>query len=163
MTAFSAPNQDYAVRVRDSFFRQPFMHHVGAAITLLEPGVCDVALSHDPSLTQQHGFFHGGLIGAIADNAGAYAAFTLAPSDFSILTVEFKVSFLSPARGESLLARGRVVKPGRTLVVSRSDIFAIAEGDEKLVATALVTLMLLEGRDDVPAPATAPSPMPVPA
>ena len=160
MTTFSIPNPDYAARVRDSFSRQPFMRHVGAAITSLEPGACDIALSHDRNLTQQHGFFHGGLIGAIADNAGAYAAFTLAPSDFSILTVEFKVSFLSPAKGESLLARGRVVKPGRTLVVSRSDIFAVSGGVEKLVSTALVTLMLMEGRDDAPPPPAGQSPTP---
>lgn len=162
MTTFNTPNPHYAARVRDSFSRQPFMHHVGAAITLLEPGACDVALSHDPNLTQQHGFFHGGLVGAIADNASGYAAFTLAPSDFSILTVEFKVSFLSPAQGDSVLARGRVIKPGRTLVVSRSDIFAISRGVEKLVATALVTLMLMEGRDDAPLPATIPAPIQTP-
>jgi uncharacterized protein (TIGR00369 family) len=155
MTIYDTPNPDYAARVLDSFSRQPFMSHVGAGITLLEAGAVDVAVSHAPHLTQQHGFFHGGLIGAVADNAGAYAAFTLAPSDFSILTVEFKVSFLSPATGESLLARGRVVKPGRTLVVSRADVFAVSDGQEKLVATALVTLMLLEGRDDAPTAAPA--------
>ena len=160
MTTFNTPNPDYAARVRDSFSRQPFMRHVGAGITLLAPGACDIALSHDPNLTQQHGFFHGGLVGTIADNASGYSAFTLAPSDFSILTVEFKVSFLSPASGESLVARGRVVKPGRTLVVSRSEVFAVLAGEEKLVATALVTLMLMEGREDAP---TVPPPTPKPA
>jgi acyl-coenzyme A thioesterase PaaI-like protein len=90
------------------------------------------------------------VIGAIADNASAYAAFTLAPADASILTVEYKLSLLSPGDGEALVARGRVVKPGRTLVVCRSDVMAINVGQEKLVATALVTLMLLVGRDDAP-------------
>lgn len=95
------------------------------------------------------------MIGAIADNAGAYAAFTLAALDFSILTVEVKMSFLYPARGESLVARGRVIKPGRTLVVSRADVLTVSDNEEKLVATALVTLMLLEGRNDAP-PASSP-------
>jgi uncharacterized protein (TIGR00369 family) len=150
MTTYKTPNPNYGSRVRDSFSRQPFMHHIGAKVTLLEPGVADITLAHGTELTQQHGFFHGGVIGAIADNAGAYAAFTLAPLEFSILTVEFKVNFLSPAQGESLVAKGRVIKPGKTLVVSRADVFALVNGAEKLVATALVTLMLLEGRSDVP-------------
>lgn len=155
MVIFSTPNPGYAARVRDSFSRQPFMHHVHGGITLLEPGAVDLSMSHRPELTQQHGFFHGGVIGAIADNAGAYAAFTLAALDFSILTVEVKMSFLYPARGESLVARGRVIKPGRTLVVSRADVLTVSDNEEKLVATALVTLMLLEGRNDAP-PASSP-------
>jgi uncharacterized protein (TIGR00369 family) len=150
MSTFTTPNTDFAARVRDSFGRQPFMAQIGAALTLVEPGAVDITLPHRADLTQQHGFFHGGGIGAIADNAGAYAAFTLAVADQSILTVEYKVSFLSPGMGEKLVARGRVVKPGRTLVVSRSDVVAVSGAREKLVATALVTLMLLAGRDDTP-------------
>ncbi|MDG2285020.1 MAG: PaaI family thioesterase [Alphaproteobacteria bacterium] len=159
MSSYITPNPNFAARVRDSFGRQPFMAQIGASLTLVEPGAVDITLPHRADLTQQHGFFHGGGIGAIADNAGAYAAFSLAEADHSILTVEYKVSFVSPGAGEALIARGRVVKPGRTLVVSRSDVVAVSGGHEKLVATALVTLMLLEGRDDTPSPPQPTSPV----
>lgn len=150
MSDFEITNPAYAARVRDSFARQNFMDHIGARLTLVEPGAVDITLDRRPELTQQHGFFHGGVIGTIADNASGYAAFTLAPADASILTVEYKLNLVSPGAGEALVARGRVVKPGRTLVVCRSDVFALKAGAEKLVATALVTLMLMAGRDDAP-------------
>jgi uncharacterized protein (TIGR00369 family) len=153
MTTFNTPNPDFAARIRESFSRQPFMEHIGAEISLLEPGAVDIAVSREVSLTQQHGFFHGGVVGTLADNASAYAAFTLAPASASVLTVEFKVSFLSPADGDGLLARGRVIKPGRNLVVCQSDVFGLRGDEEKLVATGLVTIMVLQGRDDAPAPA----------
>ena len=150
MATFDTPNADFATRVCDSFARQPFMEYVGAVLEKVNPGEVDVFLPHRPQLTQQHGFFHGGVIATIADNAGAYAAFTLAPASASILTVEFKVSLLSPGSGDGLVARGRVIKPGRSLVVSRTDVLVRSVDGEKLIATALVTLMFLEGRDDMP-------------
>ena len=150
MVTLDTPNVDFAERVRNSFESQPFMEYIGAILEKVNAGAVDVFLPHRPQLTQQHGFFHGGVIATVADNAGAYAAFTLAPASASILTVEFKVSLLSPGAGDALVARGRVLKPGRSLVVSRTDVHARSGDNEKLIATALVTLMLLEGRDDMP-------------
>ena len=150
MATFDTPNPDFAVRVRHSFARQPFMEYVGAVLEKVNAGAVDVFLPYRSQLTQQHGFFHGGVIATVADNAGAYAAFTLAPTSASILTVEFKVSLLSPGSGDGLIGRGRVIKPGRTLVVSRADVHVRSGDCEKLIATALVTLMLLEGHDDAP-------------
>lgn len=143
-------NPGFADRVAESFARQAFMSHIGARLTEVSPGRCEIRLPYDPVLGQQHGYFHGGVIGTLADNAGGYAAFTLAPADASILTVEYKMNIVSPGDGEALLARAEVVRPGRTLVVCRSDVFAVKAGQEKLVATALVTLMLLPGRSDGP-------------
>src|SRR5258705_13643872 len=93
-------NPDYQARVRDSFVRQGFMGFIGAEIDSLAPGRCILGVGYRPELTQQHGYFHGGLIGTLADNAAGYAAFSLADADTSILTVEYKLNLLEPARGE---------------------------------------------------------------
>lgn len=143
-------NDQYEQRVRDSFSRQNYMEFIGAELTKVEPGAADITLKKHDGLTQQHGFFHGGVIGALADNASGYSAFTLADADSSILTVEYKINLVSPADGDLLIARGRVVKPGRTLVPAQSDVFVVKDGKEKLVATALVTLMLMVGWSDDP-------------
>ena len=149
MTAtFTPPNPDYAARTRDSFARQPAMTLIGAAITALEPGFCEVTLPHRADLTQQHGFIHGGVTGMIADSASGYAGFTLMPADCSPLTVEYKINMLNPAHGEKLLARARVVKPGKTLVITQCDVFAVRDGTERLCATMLQTLMVMRGVAD---------------
>ncbi|MBT5265634.1 MAG: PaaI family thioesterase [Rhodospirillaceae bacterium] len=148
---FKIANPAFESRIRDSFARQRFMEHIGAQLVTVEPGYCVIRLPYEESLTQQHEFFHGGVIGTIADNAGGYAAFTLAAPDASVLTVEYKLNLLSPGQGEALEARGRVIRPGRSLVVSHSEVYAIDGGSEKLVAVAIVTLTLLPDRTDGPA------------
>ena len=148
MSRFQTPNPDYAVRVRESFARQAFMAHIGAVLSDVTPGRCVIDLPYREELTQQHGFFHGGIIGTLADNACGYAAFTLAPADASILTVEYKMNIVSPGDGEQLVARADVVRPGRSLVVCRCDVLAVKNGTEKLAATALATMMLMHGRED---------------
>lgn len=143
-------NPDFAARVRDSFARQGAMALIGARIEHLAPGACDLAIDRRPEVLQQHGYFHGGIVGALADSAGGYAAFTLMNADASILTVEYKINLLAPADGESLIARGRVVRPGRTLVIARCDVQVVRDGQERLCATSLQTLMTLAGRPDGP-------------
>lgn len=118
---------------------------------VVRPGYCEIHLPYKEELSQQHGYFHAGAIGSIGDNASGYAAYTLMPADATVLTVEYKLNLLTPGSGELLIARGQVIKPGRTLTVCRSDIFAIKNGQEKLCATALVTLMTLAGKPDRPA------------
>lgn len=119
--AFKPPYPSFAERVRDSFGRQGAMTLLGAWLARIEPGECEIQLAYRPELSQQHGYFHGGIIGTIADSAGGYAAFTLMPEDASVLTVEYKMNLLAPGDGDLLIARGRVVKPGRTLVVVSVD------------------------------------------
>jgi uncharacterized protein (TIGR00369 family) len=128
-------------RVRDSFARQGFMDHLGARLVALSPGECAIACGPRPELSQQHGFVHAGVIAAIADSAAGYAAMSLAPADSEVLTVEFKLNLLAPADGELLMARGKVVRAGRTLTVCESTVGALRDGEETPCAIALVTMM----------------------
>jgi uncharacterized protein (TIGR00369 family) len=153
--AFQPANPGFAARVRDSFGRQPFMDLIGARITGLAPGFCEITVGYRPELTQQHGFVHGGVLASIADAAAGYAAFSLMPALASILTVEYKLNILRPGRGEAMIARARVLKPGRTLTVVQSDVFGRRDGDrgggEEQVVSSLQTLMCLYGKADAPA------------
>jgi uncharacterized protein (TIGR00369 family) len=151
VSAFEPRRTDYAEHVRASFERQQFMAFIGAELADVRPGTCEIRLPYRPELAQQHGFFHGGVIGTICDNACGYAAYSLAPADCSILTVEYKLNIVAPGNGVVLIGRGSVVKPGRTLIVSRADAFVLRDGHEQLCATALETLLLLPGRPDEPA------------
>jgi uncharacterized protein (TIGR00369 family) len=116
-----------------------FDHTLGATLGRVAPGVVEIEVPFSAGVSQQHGFFHGGVMGAIADSACGYAAMTLTPAGAEVLTVEYKVNFLSPGRGERLVARGRVTRPGRTLTVCAGDVVAVSGGDERLVATMLAT------------------------
>ncbi len=145
---FQAPFDGYDRRVRDSFARQGAMHHIGAALTAVEPGYCAIALPVRPQVAQQHGFVHAGMVSAIVDSAGGYAGYTLFPEDSSVLTVEFKLNLLAPARGDRLLAEGFVVKPGRTLCITRGEVHAEADGARTLVAIMQQTLMVMHGKTD---------------
>jgi uncharacterized protein (TIGR00369 family) len=128
-------------KVRESFARQQFMATVGAELVRVVPGEVDIQLRPDPRLTQQHGFLHAGVVIAVVDSACGYAALTLMEEAAEVLTVELKVNFLAPATGESLLARGRVLRPGRTLTVCSGEAVAVADGTETVVATLLTTMM----------------------
>lgn len=156
MSGFEPKNPAFAERTRDSFARQRAMAYIGAGLAAVRAGEVEIALPYRPELTQQHGYIHGGIVGMIADNACGYAAFTLLPAESSVLTVEYKLNLLAPARGERLVARGRVLRPGRSLVVAEARVFAVdAEGAETPVAAALATLMPLHGRADEPAAGAA--------
>jgi uncharacterized protein (TIGR00369 family) len=148
MPGYEPKNPEYAQRVQASFDRQGAMALLGARLARVAPGECDIELPFKPELTQQHGYFHGGIIGTIADSAGGYAAFSLMPADSSVLTVEFKMNLLAPGDGDLLIARGRVVKAGRTLVVTQIDVFVSKSGRETLCAILLETLMTMHGRPD---------------
>lgn len=131
-------------RVRDSFARQAFMATVGAQIAAVRAGEVEIVLPFSPGNTQQHGFVHGGLVASIADSACGYAALTLMPMDAAVLTIEFKVNFLSPTKGERLRAIGRVVRAGRKLMVCSGDVLALAGGEEKAVALVTATMIVAE-------------------
>lgn len=128
-----------------SYGNQKAMALIGATLTEIGEGTATVELLVRPDLTQQHGFVHAGIVTMIVDTACGYAAYSTMPLDAAVLTVEFKVNFISPAKGELLIARGRVLKPGRTLTVCQGDVFALSDGREKLVATMLATMIAREG------------------
>jgi uncharacterized protein (TIGR00369 family) len=144
MNAPADPN--FAVRIRASFGRQKAMGLIGASLTVVEPGQVEVALPYRDDLTQQKGFIHGGIIGMIADTACGYAAYSLMPADSSLVTVEYKINILAPARA-SLVARGEVLRAGRTLTVTRGEVYS---EDGQHVASMQQTLMMLPGTPDTP-------------
>ena len=150
MANFETRNPQFAQRVKDSFDRQGFMAHLGARIEDIKAGQVEIHVPFAKHLSQQHGFFHGGLIGTIGDNAGGYSAFSLMAATDSVLTVEYKLNIMAPAMGECLIARGRVLRPGKTLNVCQSDIFVSTRGVEKLCATMLGTFMTMADAPDEP-------------
>ena len=138
---FVPTDPDFRSRVETSFQRQGLMELLGARIARLAPGQCEIELPYRTELSQQDGFFHAGAIGSIADSAGGYAAFTLMDASDRVLTVEYKLNLLASARGELAIARGEVVRAGRTLTVARIDVFAVSAGVETLCAAAQQTLI----------------------
>lgn len=145
---FEPRDPDYAERVRDSFARQDFMELLGAEVLSVEPGAVEIALPVRERLRQQHGYVHAGACWSIADSAAGYACQTLMAAQDGVLTIELKINLLAPGKGDRLIARGRVERPGRRLTVARSDVFAEAEGVETHIATALGTFMTMEGLAD---------------
>ncbi len=136
-------NSSFEREVRQSFAQQSIMELIGASLTLIEPGVIEITLPYRPDLTQQNGYLHAGIVTTIADSACGYAAFSLMPAGSGVLSVEFKVNLLRPAKGENFLARAEVIKAGRTLTVVRADVFALTENNRTLVATMQGTMMCL--------------------
>ncbi|HYT48730.1 MAG TPA: PaaI family thioesterase [Burkholderiales bacterium] len=134
--------------IRESFARQKAMALIGASLTGVSAGKTEVSLPYRDDLTQQKGFVHGGIIGMIADTACGYAAYSLMPASASLVTVEYKINILAPARG-ALVARGEVVKAGRTLTVARAEVYA---QDGTHIATMQQTLMMLPDTADTPDP-----------
>jgi uncharacterized protein (TIGR00369 family) len=128
-------------KVRESFARQQFMKTIGAELVRVAPGEVDIELGADPRLTQQHGFLHAGVVAAAVDSACGYAALTLMEEEADVLTVELKINLLAPATGPLLVARGRVLRPGKTLTVCTGEAVAVADGAETTVATLLTTMM----------------------
>ena len=140
---------DYARRTRDSFERQPAMRTLGAALVSVAPGHVVIAMAHAEHLTQQHGFVHAGMLSAALDSACGYAAFSLMPADAAVLTIEFKINLLAPARGPHFRIEGQVVKAGRTISVVEGRALQIGDGDgePKPIATMTATVMTIVGRD----------------
>ena|SRR5437899_553915 len=132
-----------AAQVRRSFARQGALIAWDAQITRLAVGECEIALPMSAVVTQQHGYFHGGVIATVADAAGGYAANTLLMPSHEVLTAEYKINLVAPGDGDRLIARGSVRKAGRTLVVASVDVFVIKQGAEKLCALMQQTLFVI--------------------
>lgn len=141
----------YEARVAESFARQQVMDTLGARLVRVAPGEVEIVLAHRAALTQQHGFLHAGIVATALDSACGYAAFTLMPAGAAVLTVEFKINLVAPARGPRFRFEGRVVKAGRTIsVVDGRALQSPAEGGgESLVATMTATVMTIVGRGDL--------------
>jgi uncharacterized protein (TIGR00369 family) len=144
---FRQMSHDFEARIRDSFAKQGLMGTLGASMTDLSRGAVTISFVPKPTISQQHGFVHAGAIAAIADTAAGYAALTLMPLGVGVLTTEFKINLVAPATGDRIVARARVVKAGRTLTLTQTDVVAVADGKEKLIALLTATLMSIEGRD----------------
>jgi uncharacterized protein (TIGR00369 family) len=127
--------------VRESFSRQGFMKTLGAEISVLDHGQVEIRVAYRPTLTQQNGFIHAGVLTSILDSACGYAAMSVGPEKHDVVSVEFKVNLLAPAKGERFVARAAVKRAGKNLTVCTADAFAIQNGQEKVVATMLATMM----------------------
>jgi uncharacterized protein (TIGR00369 family) len=141
MTDFIPKDAGYESRVRASFARQRVMETIGAELVRVTPGEVEIALRFREDLTQQHGYLHAGIVAAVVDSACGYAAMTLTGAGADVLSIEFKLNLLSPAAGESFVARARVKRAGRNVTVCTGDLFAVAGDSEKAVATMLATMM----------------------
>jgi len=146
---FEPRNPDFEACVRASFGRQKLMKTIGARLARVAPGEVEIELPFRHDLSQQHGFLHGGIIAAILDSACGYAALSLVPAASAVLTIEYKVNFVSPASGQRMVAHGHVTRPGRTITVCAGHAFALGDGMEKLVATMLLTMMTLRDGSDL--------------
>jgi uncharacterized protein (TIGR00369 family) len=131
-------------RCRDSFSRQPAMATIGASVRSVEAGVVELEMPFSEKFTQQHGFIHAGVVTMLCDTACGFAALSLMPADAAVLTTEFKVNLLSPAKGERLVAHGRVVRPGKKLMVCLGEVFAEESGKRKQVALMTATMMVVD-------------------
>lgn len=136
-------------RIEASFGKQAFMTTLGARLARVAPGEVEIAMPVSGHLCQQHGFVHAGAVSTIADSAAGYAALTTMPAGNGVLTAEFKINLLSPATGDELVAKGRVVKAGRTLTLAMAEVFAVTDGRPKLCAVLTATLMTIAARDGV--------------
>ena len=148
MADSTTADPDFRARIEKSFARQGFMGHLGIEIAALSPGRCELRVARQPGLLQQHGFFHYVVMATLADRDVGYVGYSLMGPDASVLTVEFKMNIVAPGDGEALIARGEAVRSGRTLTITKADVFAIKDGAEKLCATMLQTLMRMAGKPE---------------
>jgi uncharacterized protein (TIGR00369 family) len=132
---------DFLTLGRETLAAQPFSVLVGAELVAVADGRLEMRVPLRPELNQQHGFAHGGVVSYLADNALTFAGALVLGR--AVVTSEFKISFLRPGIGEALVARAEVLFGGKGQAVCRCDIFAVADGAEKLCATALGTIARL--------------------
>ena len=140
----AAQDRDADRRVRESFGRQSIMATIGASVHSVRRGEVEIVLPFANNILQQHGFIHAGAVATIADSACGYAALSVMPADAAVLTTEFKINLLSPAKGERLRAIGRVVRAGKKLVITMGEVFADEGGASKQVALITATMMVVD-------------------
>lgn len=142
MSAPAQPsNPDFERAVRDSFGRQGLMGTIGAWLVEVKPGRVVIEVPYSQRISQQHGLFHGAVVGAIGDSAGGYAALTLMPAGSEVLTVEYKINFMRPAQGVLLRAEGLVVRSGRTIATTRMEVSVLGGAEDGPCAVLQATMM----------------------
>jgi uncharacterized protein (TIGR00369 family) len=146
-TTTREPHPGWQERVRDGFARQPMMQALRASIASLEPGKVVLEMPYDVRLSQQHGYLHAGATATLADSACGYAAYTMAPEGFTVLTVEYKINLVAPAHGNTFAAEGTLLKGGRTLSVCNATVTATDGDTTRIVAHVQATIMLFAGAD----------------
>ena len=140
------PDPDFEQRVRTSASNQAILTTLGAEIGLVRAGEVHLTAPYDARFTQQDGFLHAGIVTTLMDSACGYAAFSLMPAASRVLSVEFKVNLLSPARGDRFRAEGRVIKAGQTLTVCEGKLFSIEKEEETLCAIMQATMICIHDR-----------------
>ena len=128
-------------RIRESFARQSMMQTLGASLAHVAEGAVEISAPILEGSQQQQGFAHAALTFAIGDSAAGYSALSLMPEGREVMTTEMKINLLAPGAGDRLVARGRVIKPGRRLMVVQSDVYAVTDGAEKHIAMLLGTMI----------------------
>ena len=141
-------SDDTRTRIRDSFAKQSAMALIHAEIPVIEEGRAEIEIPHWDGVLQQHGYVHGGVVGMIADSAAGYAAMTVVPEGTSVLTVEYKINMVAPANGDKIVARGSVLRAGRTLILTKADVYAVKDGTETLCAVMQQTIMAMHGKGE---------------
>ena len=141
-------SDDTRTRIRDSFAKQSAMALIHAEIPVIEEGRAEIEIPHWDGVLQQHGFVHGGVVGMIADSAAGYAAMTAVPEGTSVLTVEYKINMVAPANGDKIVAKGSVLRAGRTLLLTKADVYAVKDGTETLCAVMQQTIMAMHGKGE---------------
>ncbi len=131
-------------RIKDSFDRQGFMQYLGAELITVKEGLVRITCEHNEQLTQQHGFFHAGVVTSIVDVACGYAAYSMMPEDSNVLTVEFKTNFIRPANAKKIVAEGKVIKSGRTLTFCEGRV--TDETGETVFATMMATMACIKDK-----------------
>lgn len=144
MGTFQPADPHFETRVRDSFEKQGIMATVGARLVRIAPGEVEIEFPFSLSLSQHNGYIHAGVMTTVVDSACGYAAYTLMPPDADVLSIEYKINFMSPAIGESFKGVGRVVKAGRTITVCAGEVIAVANGQEKVVAVMQATMITVK-------------------
>ncbi|HPP64195.1 MAG TPA: PaaI family thioesterase [Anaerolineales bacterium] len=147
MPAFSPSDPNFESRLRSSAGMQGLLSTLGAELGLVRAGEVHLTAPFDARFSQQDGFLHAGIVTALMDSACGYAAYSLMPADSRVLSVEFKVNLLSPARGQRFRAEGRVVKAGRTLTVCEGKLFSVENDAETLCAIMQATMICLLERN----------------
>lgn len=145
---FLPRNENFKQSVQDSFKKQGIMETLGASLTKVEAGECEITLLYNKKLTQQHDYIHGGVISTIADSSAGYAAYTLVPSGSTVLTTEFKINLLAPAKGDLFIARAKVIKSGKTLQIVMSEVFSVENNEEKPCALLTATIMTMVNKPE---------------
>lgn len=146
---FNPADNHYREKVIESFNRQEVMKTLNASILAVRPGEIELEFPYQSNLTQQHGFIHAGIISTVLDSACGYAAFSLMPENAAVLTIEFKINLLSPAKGDSFRAVGKVKKPGKNITVTEGELFSSTKGEEKLIAIIVGTIMSVYSREGI--------------